>query len=110
MRFPRREASWSAAVLCRFLCKLPTFISTLLASSALAESASRVIQPFDADWRFTLDDRRGAESPAFQDGTWRKLDVPHDWSIEGPCDEKNPTDGGGGFLPAGIGWYRKQIT
>ncbi len=38
------------------------------------------------------------------------LNVPHDWSIEGPFDEKNPTGGAGGFLPAGVGWYRKHFT
>jgi beta-galactosidase len=38
------------------------------------------------------------------------VDLPHDWSIEGPFDAKNPTGGAGGFLPAGIGWYRKTFT
>lgn len=36
--------------------------------------------------------------------------MPHDWSIEGPFDEKNPAGGAGGFLPTGIGWYRKHFT
>ena len=44
------------------------------------------------------------------DSNWRKLDVPHDWSIEGSFDQKNPTGAAGGFLPAGVGWYRKQFT
>jgi len=52
----------------------------------------------------------GAEKPEFDDGNWRRLDVPHDWSIEGPVDEKNPTGAGGGFLPSGVGWYRKHFT
>jgi beta-galactosidase len=38
------------------------------------------------------------------------VDVPHDWSIEGPFAAKNPTGGAGGFLPAGVGWYRKHFT
>ena len=65
---------------------------------------------FDSDWRFTLGDPAGAEKPSFDDGNWRKLDVPHDWSIEGPFDQKNPTGAAGGFLPAGKGWYRKHFT
>ncbi|HEU5397348.1 MAG TPA: glycoside hydrolase family 2 TIM barrel-domain containing protein, partial [Verrucomicrobiae bacterium] len=52
----------------------------------------------------------GAEQAAFNDAAWRKLDVPHDWSIEGPFAETNATRGSGGFLPAGVGWYRKHFT
>lgn len=36
--------------------------------------------------------------------------MPHDWSIEGPFDAKNPTIGSGGFLPSGVAWYRKHFT
>ena len=36
--------------------------------------------------------------------------MPHDWSIEGPFDQNAPTLGNGGYLPAGIGWYRKHFT
>ena len=36
--------------------------------------------------------------------------MPHDWSIAGPVDEKNPTGQGGGFMPSGVGWYRKHFT
>jgi len=66
--------------------------------------------PFDKDWRFLKSDAPGAEKPGFDDRAWRKLDLPHDWSIEGPFDEKNATGGAGGFLPAGVGWYRKHFT
>lgn len=64
----------------------------------------------DADWKFFLGDPAGAESPTFDDHGWRTVTVPHDWSIEGSPDEKNPTGSGGGFYPAGIGWYRKTFT
>jgi len=64
----------------------------------------------DAGWRFTLGDPAGAEQPAFDDGGWRPLSVPHDWSIEGPFADTNRTGGAGGFLPAGIGWYRKPFA
>ncbi|HUE82636.1 MAG TPA: glycoside hydrolase family 2 TIM barrel-domain containing protein, partial [Pyrinomonadaceae bacterium] len=69
----------------------------------------RVITSFDNDWLFLKSDATGAEKPAFDDALWRRLDVPHDWSIEGPFAENNPTGKGGGFLPAGIGWYRKHF-
>ena len=37
---------------------------------------------FDQDWRFHRGDVPGAEAPGFDDSRWRKLDLPHDWSIE----------------------------
>ncbi len=39
---------------------------------------------------------------------WRPIDLPHDWSIEGPFDQKWAS--GTGYLPAGIGWYRKNFS
>jgi beta-galactosidase len=64
----------------------------------------------DADWKFALGDPANADSPQFDDNSWRTLTVPHDWSIEGPPNEKNSTGGGGGYFPAGVGWYRKTFT
>lgn len=43
----------------------------------------------------------------FADDNWRNLDLPHDWSIEGPFDSKWAS--GTGYLPGGIGWYRKHF-
>ncbi|MDH7598580.1 MAG: glycoside hydrolase family 2 TIM barrel-domain containing protein [Sedimentisphaerales bacterium] len=73
------------------------------------QSTARIVQPLDSDWHFYKGDAAGAEQPQFDDSTWRRLDVPHDWSIEGPFDPNNPTGGAGGFLPAGIGWYRRHL-
>jgi beta-galactosidase len=70
----------------------------------------RITTSFDRDWRFLKADAPGAEKPAFDDANWRTLSVPHDWSIEGPFDQKNPAGGAGAFLPAGVGWYRKRFT
>ena len=64
---------------------------------------------FDEGWKFRLYDGTGAEEVDFKDSDWRTLDVPHDWSIEGKYDRKNPMGGTGGYLPAGIGWYRKTV-
>lgn len=66
----------------------------------------------DADfgWRFHLGDARGAETRSFPDGSWRRVDLPHDWSIEGRPEKDNPTGRGGGYFPAGVGWYRKTFA
>src|SRR5436190_19925121 len=77
---------------------------------AQRDQSVRITSSFDRDWRFLKDDALGAESTDFKDAAWPKLDVPHDWSIEGPVDEQNPTGQGGGFVPSGIGWYRKHFT
>jgi beta-galactosidase len=77
---------------------------------AFADTQGRLTTPFDTDWRFLKADAKGAEQPAFNDTKWRALSVPHDWSIEGPYDQANPTGRGGGYLPAGAGWYRKKFT
>ena len=70
---------------------------------------ARITVSFDANWRFLKADSPGAEQPQFDDSAWRKLDVPHDWSIAGPFSETNRTGGAGGFLPSGVGWYRKHF-
>jgi len=79
-------------------------------SGTIPASSPRVVKSFDSDWRFHQGDLSNADKIEFDDSSWRKLDVPHDWSIEGPFDKDNPTRGSGGFLPAGIGWYRKHFT
>lgn len=63
----------------------------------------------DFGWRFTLGDPPGAEKAAFDDSEWRALDVPHDWSIEGPWSKGNPSGSAGGYAPIGVGWYRKRF-
>lgn len=90
--------------------KFYLFISLLFATASLHAQQSRVITSFDDSWLFYKGDAAGAEQTTFNDKAWRKLSVPHDWSIEGPYDQANPTSRGGGYLPAGIGWYRKQFT
>ncbi|TCD28299.1 DUF4982 domain-containing protein [Pedobacter psychrodurus] len=62
---------------------------------------------FNKNWKFFLGDESNAKSPTYNDLKWRKLTLPHDWSIEGKFDEKNPAKPEGGGLPTGIGWYRK---
>jgi beta-galactosidase len=64
---------------------------------------------FDFDWKFLKGDAPGAQQPAFDDSNWRDLDLPHDWSIEGPFSEQ-PGSATFAHLPTGIGWYRKRFN
>jgi beta-galactosidase len=83
-------------------------IAFVLVVGAQAQPSKTV--SMDADWRFSKGDQSDAHQPNFDDSKWQSVDVPHDWSIEGPFDAKNLTGGGGGFLPSGVAWYRKHFT
>ncbi len=65
---------------------------------------------FNQDWRFQLGDVTNGQDTGLDDSQWRRLDLPHDWSIEGEFSEKAPAGTGGGALPGGVGWYRKSFT
>lgn len=48
----------------------------------------------------------------FDDRSWQKVNLPHDWAINGPFQKGwNPEVGGGmGRLPVnGVAWYRKKL-
>lgn len=62
---------------------------------------------FNDGWLFKLTDDSIIAQTAYDDSQWRKLDLPHDWSIEG---QLSPTLAScTGYLPGGIGWYRKHF-
>jgi beta-galactosidase len=93
----------------KFALAVLTFAGALLAGK-LPAADGRVTENFDPGWRFLKAEAAGAEQINFTDAAWRKLDLPHDWSIEGPFAETNQTGGAGAFLPSGIGWYRKHFS
>jgi beta-galactosidase len=63
----------------------------------------------DPGWRFQLGDVNDGQAVAFNDKAWRMVDLPHDWSIEGGFDPNYPMSAAGGYLPAGVGWYRRAF-
>jgi beta-galactosidase len=63
---------------------------------------------FNDNWKFYKGEQQEAEKTVFNDASWRTLSLPHDWSVEGPFS--NEWASGTGFLPGGIGWYRKSFT
>ncbi len=75
-----------------------------------AQSNSRTIENFCNDWKFYLGDIANGNDPSLNDENWRKLNLPHDWSIEGEFSKDHPATPGGGALPGGIGWYRKSFV
>lgn len=76
---------------------------------------------FDSGWRFKQDSVKEAENPAYDDASWRLLNLPHDWSIEdlpnqivdsivGPFSKASISKGATGYTVGGIGWYRNKFT
>ena len=100
-QWPKRMAARAAWVL--------TFLLCLSAMAAEMPAAHRQQITVDFGWKFSIGDPAGAQELTFDDKSWRTVSVPHDWSIEGTPNPKNVAGSGGGYFPAGIGWYRKSF-
>ena len=88
-----------------------TLLGVVLMSGLLAHPVNaREHQSFDKDWLFVLADSAGMQKSEYADGHWRRLNLPHDWAIEGDFAPSNPSGASGGALPGGIGWYRKHFS
>lgn len=77
-------------------------------------------QSFDSDWLFFKGNPENTQNPDFNDSDWRKVDLPHDWSIEkladnasdsviGPFSSNAIGKTGTGFTVGGTAWYRKHF-
>ena len=87
--------------------RLICLVSVLL---GLTTIQARQRQNFDADWLFILADSVQMSEVTYNDAFWRRLDLPHDWAIEGDFYAGNPSGATGGALPGGTAWYRKHFT
>jgi beta-galactosidase len=98
------------------------------AEPTAAEKVSVATQPIMKPWilptgnRFVKDPARrhvrpvgswGGDVPyvkrEFDDRSWRRVDLPHDWAIEGPFVTSGPGGGMGRLPSSGVGWYRKKL-
>ena len=79
----------------------------LLAGRLAAQVSFGGAAKFNEGWLFALADDSLSAQPGFDDSRWRKLDLPHDWSIEGQLSPSLASCTG--YLPGGIGWYRKHF-
>ena len=85
-----------------------TAMLALACMTAQAQTSFGDAVKFDDGWLFSLTDDPTQKDNSFDDKDWRKLDLPHDWSVEG---QLSPTLAScTGYLPGGIGWYRKHFT
>ena len=76
--------------------RIAIVLAMIGAASAVASAVSPVVLsaqtgrqsiPFDQDWRFHRGDLSNAQAVSPDDSSWRRLDLPHDWSIEGAGEE-----------------------
>jgi beta-galactosidase len=49
----------------------------------------------------------GAAAANYDDSSWKHVDLPHDWAIDQPFDEKANLSQG--YRARGMGWYRKYF-
>lgn len=79
---------------------LPFLFTTHLFSQEVGK------EKFNDDWEFHKGDL-SIEQATSEQVKWRPVSVPHDWSVEGPFSSEWAS--GTGFLPGGIGWYKKYF-
>ena len=73
-------------------------IILFLFTGTIGWSSNRVRQNFDFDWQFRLGEQ----------GTYKPVQLPHDWSIE--LDFNKEAGPESGYLPGGIGYYKKDFN
>lgn len=89
-------------------------ISSVISLVVLAVNAhaygQRLVQNFNADWRFAKGSfGQDVHQPTYDDSSWQLVRLPHDWAIAGPFDPN--VDGYAGKLPwKGTGLYRKVFV
>lgn len=89
----------------QFIIAISAFVCS---ASALWAQSSK--QSFDIGWKFIEQDVQSAHVVTFDDSKWQSVDLPHDWDIYHSPKADAPTENGGGYFPAGTGWYRKKFT
>ncbi|MCW3106662.1 MAG: hypothetical protein JWQ09_1168, partial [Segetibacter sp.] len=103
-----------------FNISLITSIFTSCFSNHLSAQSNRIHQLFNDDWKFYKGDIAGAEKENYDDRSWRKIELPHDWSIEdlpnqsgsviGPFSKSSVGGTNTGYAVGGTSWYRKDFT
>lgn len=88
--------------------KICLFVLGILAAASVSAQVSfGDAARFNEGWRFHLGDTPEAVAAGFDDARWQQVVLPHDWSVKGRLSPDNAS--GTGYLPAGIGWYRKTF-
>ncbi|OFN98809.1 beta-galactosidase, partial [Streptococcus sp. HMSC074B11] len=81
---------------------------------ATSEEVNQLVEDrkveFNQNWHFKLNaNAKDAIKPDADVSSWKKLDLPHDWSIYNDFDHDSPAQNEGGQLNGGDAWYRKTF-
>ena len=87
---------------------LSALLMLLIMATAHGQVSFGHAEQFNNDWLFSLSDDAAAAKPKYDDQGWRRLSLPHDWSIEGEPSQRWASCTG--YLPGGVAWYRKHFT
>ncbi len=90
--------------------KIKSFVAAICALFCVVSLSARsmTLDLFNDNWQFQIGAAEGAEVPQYDDSQWRRVNLPHDWAIEGPFSEEYNARCGG--LPYhGTAWYRKSF-
>jgi len=79
------------------------FFSMMAAAQGFGEQ-----QLFNDGWRFHLGDIQYGGREYMDISSWEKVTLPHDWTVLQTASPQYAACTG--FLPGGIGWYRKDFT
>jgi beta-galactosidase/beta-glucuronidase len=91
---------------CLFIITLLAFLLSPLLSIAQNEPGAPVL--FNNNWLFYKGDITDGSAGGAASVNWEQVQLPHDWSIQGPFSEEWAS--ATGYLPGGIGWYKKTFT
>ncbi|MGQ1784749.1 glycoside hydrolase family 2 TIM barrel-domain containing protein [Saccharicrinis sp. GN24d3] len=64
---------------------------------------------FNTGWQFYVTQDSTAHNIDLSALEWKTVQLPHDWSVEFPFDSVKG-EGCTGYLPGGIGWYKKEFN
>ncbi len=88
-------------------------ITVLLLVTGIAPSLQAQVsfgkpEKINEEWKFVQSDIKEGQAITLDDSRWQQVNLPHDWSVKG---QLSPTLASAtGYLPGGIGWYRKTIN
>lgn len=84
-------------------------LAWLLFAAAFTQTMADT-RSINKDWKFILGDVPAARQIDYDDASWRRLSLPHDWAFENGYSADGAQGAQGGYAQGGIGWYRKELV
>lgn len=92
----------------KYLLLIAILLVTGIVQSLLAQVSFGNPEKINENWMFILNDHKEGQAVSLDDSRWQQVTLPHDWSVK---EQLSPSLAScTGYLPGGIGWYRKTIN